>query len=62
VARFASLREARRYVIWVGCALEVGHMASDAGCAVQGVIVFDMAIGTLSWRNRVRSRKREVHR
>ena len=42
-------------------ALEVGQVTRNAGCRRDVVIVVDVAIRTLSRRNRVRSRKREVH-
>ena len=59
VARVASLREVRRYVIRVRCALKVCQMASNAGRAIQVVVVVDVAIGTLSRWHRVHTGQRE---
>ena len=59
VARVASLREIGRDVIRVGCALEIGQMASHAGSAIQVVVVVDVAIGTLPRRYRVQASQGE---
>ncbi len=62
VALVASLREIRRDVIRVGCALEVLKVAGDAGRAVQRVVVVDVAIGALARRNGVQSGQHEARR
>ena len=46
-------------MIRVRCALKVGHMASHAGRAVQGVVVIDVAIGTLTRWHGVQTGQRE---
>ena len=62
VALVAGLREIRRDVIRVGCALEVLQVAGDAGGAVQRVVVVDVAIGALARRNGVQSGQHEAGR
>ena len=60
VAHLASLCESARHVVWIRRTLEILQVARHAGCARQVVIVVHVAIGTLPWRNRMRSRKGEV--
>ena len=60
VARIASLGEVPRHVIRVRCALEIGHMAGNTGCAIQGVVVIHVAVDTLPRRHRVQTGQRET--
>ena len=60
VARLAGLGEVRRDVIRVRGALEILQVAGDAGRAVQGVVVVDVAVGTLARRNGVQARQRKA--
>ena len=61
VARLAGRREKLRLRRMAGIrrVVVVGLMTADAGCGQSGVVVVDVAIGTLPRRNRVRSRQRE---
>ena len=61
VARLASLREVPGHVIGIRRSLKILQVTRNAGRRRNGVIVIDVAIRTLAWRHRVRSRKREVH-
>ena len=61
MAQFAGLCEPARHVIRIRRVLEVGQVTRNAGCRRDVVIVVHVAIRTLAWRNRVRSRQREVH-
>ena len=55
MALLAGLREILRDVIWIGRALEIFQMARHTSRARQTVVIADVAIDALSWRNRMRS-------
>ena len=60
MAGVAGLSKSAGHVIRIGGALEVFHVARHARRGRQVVIVVCMAIGALTWRNRVLPRKREA--
>jgi len=60
VALVAGLWEIRRNVIRIGGALVVLQVTSHARGGVQAVVVVDMAIRALAWRDRVQAGKREA--
>ena len=62
VALLAGLGEVGRYVIGVGRSLKILQVTGDAGGAGQIVVVIDVTIRALPWRNGVRSRQREPDR
>ena len=47
MASLASLRESRRHVIGIGCALEILQVARDATCIREVVVVVDVALRAL---------------
>jgi len=55
MALLAGLREILRDVIWIARALKIFQMARDTSRARQTVVIADVAIDALSWRNRMRS-------
>ena len=56
MASFTGRRESRRDVVhWSCCIVVIVLVARNAGGAGQVVIVVDVAVGTLSRRNRMRS-------
>ena len=59
VALLATLREIRRHVIRIRRTLEIFQVTRHAGGAGQVVIIVDVAVCTLPWRNRVRTRQRK---
>jgi hypothetical protein len=59
VANLALLRESGSPVIWIRGAVEIVQMACDAGGAVQGVVIVDVAIRALPRRYGVGSGQRE---
>ena len=59
VAEFARRRESSRLVGWIIRARVVFLMARVAECAVQRIVVVDVAIGALPRRHRVGARQRE---
>ena len=59
MAGIASLREIRGDVVGIRCALEVFQVATHAGCAVQTVVIVDVAISTSARWNSVQPRERE---
>ena len=59
VARLASLRESAAHMVRIGRALEILQVTRHAGRAGQVVVVVDMAIDALSWRDSVRTRQNE---
>src|SRR5215472_17535603 len=60
MALLACLWEIRTYVAGIGRALEVLQVAGHARCAVQSVVIVDMAIRALARRNGVKSGQREA--
>ena len=62
VALLTGLRESTLNVIRIRSALVVLQMAGHAGCCRQVVVVVDVTIEALTWRNGVRSRQRETCR
>ncbi len=62
VARLASLREAAGHVVRVGRALKILQVTRHACRAGKGVVVVDVAVGTLARGHCVHARQREVHR
>ena len=59
MAGIARLREIRGDVVGIRCALEVFQVATHAGCAVQTVVIVDVAISTSARWNSVQPRERE---
>ncbi len=59
VALVAGLREVRCDVVGIGGSLVVLQVAGRAGCAVQVVVVVDVAVGAGARRNGVQAGKRE---
>ena len=59
VAQFAGRRESRCGVGGIGRPCIILLMARIAQCAVQRVIVVDMAVSALAWRHQVRARQLE---
>ena len=62
VALIAGLREVGRHVVRIGRALVILQMAGHAGCAVQAVVIVDVAIGAGPRRNCVHAGQRESSR
>ena len=62
VALIAGLREVRRYVIRIRCALEIFKVAGHASRAVQRVVIVDVAVDALPRRHGVRAGQRESGR
>lgn len=55
VAEFAGLRETSLYVVRIGRVLEVLLVTRNASDTGQVVVIVDVAVATLTRRNRVRS-------
>ncbi len=62
VALVACLREIRSNVVWVRGALEIFQVATYAGGVVDRVVIVDVAIGALAWRDGVHPRQGEPGR